>query len=120
MMNDMLKYIHLVRQRFHMYFPVLEFRYQYLFSSQLIQKNILHKCNVEGKIYLNSFTGLLLGGSCHRELVVPDEEVADVSLVTGKLRNIGLSKDQPETSTSVVLRTEALGVATIPAHSAGR
>lgn len=51
--------------------------------------------------------------------MVPDEEVADVSLVTGKMRNIGLSKDQPETMSSVVLRSEALGVATIPAVSAG-
>lgn len=51
--------------------------------------------------------------------MVPDEEVADVSLVTGKMRNIGLSKDQPETTSSVVLRSEALGMATIPAESAG-
>lgn len=51
--------------------------------------------------------------------MVPDEEVADVSLVTGKMRNIGLSKGQPETMSSVVLRSEALGVATIPAESAG-
>lgn len=51
--------------------------------------------------------------------MVPDEEVADVSLVTGKMRNIGLSKDQPEMMSSVVLRSEALGVATIPAESAG-
>lgn len=51
--------------------------------------------------------------------MVPGEEVADVSLVTGKMRNIGLSKDQPETTSSVVLRSEALGMATIPAESAG-
>lgn len=69
--------------------------------------------------YVTNFTELLPGGSSYRELVVPDEEVADVSLVTGKMRNIGLSKDQPETMSSVVLRSEALGVATIPAESAG-
>ncbi|XP_062619989.1 2-(3-amino-3-carboxypropyl)histidine synthase subunit 2-like [Saccostrea cucullata] len=69
--------------------------------------------------YVTNFADLLPGGSSYRELVVPDEEVADVSLVTGKMRNIGVSKNQPETTSSVVLRSQALGVSTIKADSAG-
>ncbi|XP_061191855.1 2-(3-amino-3-carboxypropyl)histidine synthase subunit 2-like [Saccostrea echinata] len=69
--------------------------------------------------YVTSFADLLPGGSSYRELIIPDEEVADVSLVTGKMRNIGVSKDPPETMSSVVLRSQALGVSTIKADSAG-
>jgi hypothetical protein len=79
-----------------------------------ILKIIREICNV---FLLRYFC--VLGGSHHQS--IPDtfhQDETDISLVTGKIRTLGHGDDNIETGQSLVLRSEAMTVAT-QAESAG-
>ncbi|XP_045160185.2 2-(3-amino-3-carboxypropyl)histidine synthase subunit 2-like [Mercenaria mercenaria] len=79
-------------------------------------------CNTEREWtgeYPTDFNQLLHDGSHHQ--AIPDtvhHEEGDVSLVTGKIRTLGYQDNNVETGTAVVLRSDAMTVAT-QADSAG-
>ncbi|KAL4237095.1 Diphthamide biosynthesis protein 2 [Mactra antiquata] len=69
--------------------------------------------------YPTNFSDLLEGGSYYKP--IPDSiltEETDVSLITGKIRTLGQSDHTVETGTAVVLRSDAMAVAT-QAENAG-
>lgn len=80
-------------------------------------------CNTEREWtgeYPTDFRELLEGGSQYHP--VPDslpENETDISLVTGKLRNLGKGDNDVETGTAVVLRSEAMAMTT-QADTAGQ
>ena len=64
---------------------------------------------------------ILIGGESFVELSeeTQNREDADVSLITCKMRVIGQQETPELTSSAVVLRNEALAVATVSADTAG-
>ena len=86
------------------------------------------------KVFINNYTCIesdydfkfrccviLIGGESFVELSkeTRNREDADVSLITGKMRVIGQQETPELTSSAVVLRNEALAVATVSADTAG-
>ncbi|CAI9728870.1 2-3-amino-3-carboxypropylhistidine synthase subunit 2-like [Octopus vulgaris] len=69
--------------------------------------------------YYTDFRQLLPGAVAHVPLSDGPFDNTDVSLITGKLRTLGQSDNQPEPSDTIIARPEALSVTTVKAKDAG-
>ncbi|XP_060081378.1 2-(3-amino-3-carboxypropyl)histidine synthase subunit 2-like [Ylistrum balloti] len=69
--------------------------------------------------YVTDFRSLLPGGDNY--VAMPDtfEAQTDVSLVTGKLRTIGVTEDKDIVSTAMIPRNQNMAVSEVPADTAG-
>ncbi|OWF34913.1 2-(3-amino-3-carboxypropyl)histidine synthase subunit 2-like [Mizuhopecten yessoensis] len=69
--------------------------------------------------YVTDFRSLLPGGEDHVAIPVTLAVQTDVSLVTGKLRTIGVTEDIDVTSTAMLPRNQNMAVSEVPADTAG-